>query len=156
LLSSPKGSAVAVSFSTRFKPTVISTEAAHAFVSSGAEKSAFPPNLSPQEIPQPSDTLTTMNLRIAAIRSGSEPVRKLSSGSFHRWLETPLSCPKCDATYNLAVDWDQSSDRWFPETSRPLITLLKKAIMMGHSTNHRVTHFETEGVIVENVTPAMQ
>ena len=94
-----------------------------------------------------------MNLRIAAIRSGSEPVRKLSSGSFQRWLETPLSCPKCDATYNLAVDWDQSTDRWFPETSRPLITLLKKAIHMGHSTNHRVAHFETEGVIVESVTP---
>jgi hypothetical protein len=93
-----------------------------------------------------------MNLRIAAIRSGSEPVRKLSNSSFHRWLETPLACPKCDATYNLAVDWDQSTDRWFPETSRPLITLLKKAIMMGHSTNHRVTHFETEGVIVESVT----
>jgi hypothetical protein len=69
-----------------------------------------------------------------------------------RWLETPLACPKCDATYNLAVDWDQSTDRWFPETSRPLITLLKKAIHMGHSTNHRVTHFETEGVIVESVT----
>jgi hypothetical protein len=94
-----------------------------------------------------------MNLRIAAIRSGSEPARKLSSGSFHRWLETPLACPKCDATYNLAVDWDLSNDRWFPETSRPLITLLKKAIMMGHSTNHLVTHFETEGVIVESVTP---
>ena len=93
-----------------------------------------------------------MNLRIAAIRSGSEPVRKLSSGSFQRWLETPLSCPKCDATYNLAVDWDQSNDRWFSETSRPLITLLKKAIMMGHSTSHRVTHFETEGVIVESIT----
>ena len=93
-----------------------------------------------------------MNLRIAAIRSGSEPVRKLSSGSFHRWLETPLSCPKCDTTYNLAVDWDLSNDRWFPETSRPLITLLKKAIMMSHNTDHRVTHFETEGVIVESVT----
>ncbi len=100
-----------------------------------------------------SDSLTKMNLRIAAIRSGSEPVRKLSSGSFQRWLETPLACPKCDATYNLAVDWDLSNDRWFPETSRPLITLLKKAIHMGHSTNHRVTHFETEGVIVESVTP---
>ena len=95
-----------------------------------------------------------MNLRIAAIRSGSEPVRKLWTGSFHRWLETQLICPKCDATYNLAVDWDQSSDRWFPEASRPLITLLKKAIMMGHSTDHRVSHFETEGVIVESVTSA--
>ena len=93
-----------------------------------------------------------MNLRIAAIRSGSEPVRKLRVSSFARTLEQSLSCPKCDATYNLAVDWDLSNDRWFPETSRPLITLLKKAIMMGHSTDHRVTHFETEGVIVESVT----
>jgi hypothetical protein len=92
-----------------------------------------------------------MNLRIAAIRSGSEPVRKLSSGGFHRWLETPLACPKCDVTYNLAVDWELSNDRWFPDTSRPLITLLKKAIHMGHNTDHRVTHFETEGVIVESV-----
>jgi hypothetical protein len=94
-----------------------------------------------------------MNLRIAAIRSGTDPVRKLTTGPFQRWLDTPLTCPKCDATYNLAVDWDQSSDRWFPETSRPLITLLKKAIFMGHTTDHRVTHFETEGVIVESVTP---
>jgi hypothetical protein len=92
-----------------------------------------------------------MNLRIAAIRSGFDPVRKLSGGSFHRWLETQLVCPRCDATYNLAVDYDQSNDRWFAETSRPLITLLKKAIMMGHSTDHRVTHFETEGVVVESV-----
>jgi hypothetical protein len=94
-----------------------------------------------------------MNLGIAAIRSGSDPVRKLISRSFPRWLETPLLCPKCDVTYNLAVDWDQSNDRWFPDNSRPLITLLRKAIFMGHSTDHRVTHFETEGVIVESITP---
>ena len=95
-----------------------------------------------------------MNLRIAAIRSGSDPIRKLRVTTFARILEQSLSCPKCDTTYNLAVDWDQSNDRWFPETSRPLITLLRKAIHMGHSTNHRVTHFETEGVIVESVTAA--
>jgi hypothetical protein len=93
-----------------------------------------------------------MNLRIAAIRSGSDPIRKLRVTTFARILEQSLSCPKCDTTYNLAVDWDQSNDRWFPETSRPLITLLRKAIHMGHSTNHRVTHFETEGVIVESIT----
>jgi hypothetical protein len=92
-----------------------------------------------------------MPLRIAAIRSGSDPVRKLTGGSFHRALETPLICPKCDATYNLMVDYDQSINRWFPEDSRPLITLLAKAIFMGHSTDHRVTHFETEGVIVESI-----
>ncbi|HEY6375201.1 MAG TPA: hypothetical protein VIX90_06720 [Edaphobacter sp.] len=93
-----------------------------------------------------------MNLRIAAIRSGSDPVRKLTGGSFHRALETPLICPKCDASYNLMVDYDQSIDRWFPEDSRPLIKLLAKAIFMGHSTDHRITHFETEGVIVESLT----
>ncbi|WP_216847150.1 hypothetical protein [Granulicella sp. L60] len=93
-----------------------------------------------------------MNLRIAAIRSGTDPVRKLSIGAFERWLETPILCPKCDACYNLAVDYDQSNDRWFPENSRPLITLLKKAIHLGHSTDHRITHFETEGVVVESVT----
>lgn len=56
-----------------------------------------------------------MNLRIAAIRSGSEPVRKLRVSTFARILEQPLTCPKCDATYNLAVDWDQAADRWFPK-----------------------------------------
>jgi hypothetical protein len=93
-----------------------------------------------------------MNLKIAAIRSGSDPVRKLTGGSFPRSLETPLICPKCDVTYNLLVDWDQAADRWFPEESRPHIQLLAKAIFMGHSTNHRVTHFETAGVVVESVT----
>jgi hypothetical protein len=92
-----------------------------------------------------------MNLRIAAIRSGSDPVRKLIGRSFHRVLENQLICPKCDATYNLMVDYDQSNDRWFAEDSRPLIKLLAKAIFMGHSTDHRITHFETEGVIVESL-----
>lgn len=95
-----------------------------------------------------------MNLRIAAIRSGSEPIRKLSGGSFPRTLENQLTCPKCDATYNLIVDWDQSSSRWFAEESRPLIQLLAKAIFMGHGASHRVTHFETAGVVVESVTTA--
>jgi len=26
--------------------------------------------------------------------------------------------------------------------------MLRKAVMMGHTTDHRVTHFETNGVIV--------
>lgn len=92
-----------------------------------------------------------MNLKIAAIRSGTDPVGKLPTGAFHRWLETPVSCPKCDVTYNLVVDWDQASDRWFAENSRPLITLLRKAVFMGHGTDHCVTHFETEGVVVESL-----
>jgi hypothetical protein len=92
------------------------------------------------------------NLRIAAIRTGTDPVRKLSNGAFQRWLESPLICPKCDATYNLAVDYDHANDRWFADSSRPLITLLQKAIFLAHSTDHRVTHYETEGVIVEKIT----
>jgi hypothetical protein len=94
------------------------------------------------------------NLKIAAIRSGTDPVGKLPAAAFHRWLETPLGCPKCDVTYNVVVDWDQANDRWFAENSRSLLTLLKKAIFMGHSTDHRVTHFETEGVVVKSFTRA--
>ncbi len=92
-----------------------------------------------------------MLLKIAAIRSGFEPVGKLPGGAFHRWLETPLACPKCDVTYNLVADWDQSQDRWFAEESGALIQRLRKAVMMGHSSHHRVTHFETSGVTVTSV-----
>ena len=89
-----------------------------------------------------------MKLKIAAIRSGTDPVGKLPMGSFPKTLELQLGCPKCDVIYNLVVDWDQSVSRWFENDSQPLIRLLKKAIFMGHSTDHRVTHFETEGVVV--------
>ena len=95
-----------------------------------------------------------MGLKIAAIRSGTDPVGKLPVAAFHRWLESPLGCPKCDVSYNLVVDFEQATSRWFEETSQPLIRLLKKAIMMGHSTDHRVTHFETEGVVVKSFTLA--
>lgn len=44
------------------------------------------------------------HLRIAAIRSGTDPVRRLPIHSFERWLDTPIGCPKCDAVYNLVVD----------------------------------------------------
>jgi hypothetical protein len=91
-----------------------------------------------------------MKLKIAAIRSGSDPVGELPGGSFHRWLETPLTCPKCDVTYNLAVEWEQAIDRFFPENSRSLINLLKKAIIMGHAGDHQISHFETAGVVVKS------
>ena len=93
-----------------------------------------------------------MNLKIAAIRSGTDPVGKLPLGSFHRWLEDPIYCPKCDVSYNLVVDWDQASDRHFEENSRQLIKMLRKAVQLGHGTDHRVTHFETTGVIVTSIT----
>jgi hypothetical protein len=95
-----------------------------------------------------------MHLKIAAIRSGTEPVGRLPGGAFHRWLETPLACPKCDVTYNLVVDWDQANDRWFNDDSGPLIQRLKKAVMMGHGSHHRVTHYETSGVTVQSIVPS--
>lgn len=98
-----------------------------------------------------------MPLTIAAIRSGTDPVGKLPPAAFHRTLETPILCPKCHVIYNLVVDFEQSNGRWFPDESRALITLLRKAVFMGHSTDHRVTHFETSGVIVTSFpTPKPQ
>jgi hypothetical protein len=80
-------------------------------------------------------------------------VGKLPEAAFHRWLESPLTCPKCDVSYNLVVDFDKATSRWFEEESRGPIRLLKKAIHMGHSSGHRVTHFETSGVIVKSFLP---
>lgn len=94
-----------------------------------------------------------MHLKIAAIRSGAEPVGSLPGGALHRWLSTPLACPKCETTYNLVADWDQSNDRWFEQDSRTLIQRLRKAILMGHSTHHQVAHFETAGLTVRSFTP---
>jgi len=93
-----------------------------------------------------------LNSTIAAIRSGTEPVGKLPEGAFHRWLETPLGCPKCDVSYSLVADWEWANGRWFEEESRGPIRMLKKAIQMGHSSGHRVTHFETSGVVVRSFT----
>jgi hypothetical protein len=95
-----------------------------------------------------------MKLKIAAIRSGTDPVGKLPQGSFPKTLETQLGCPKCNVSYNLVADWDQAVGRWFEQDSQPLIRMLKKAIFMGHSTDHRVTHYETEGVVVKSFTAA--
>ena len=91
-----------------------------------------------------------MNLTIAAIRSGTDPVGKLPEAAFHRWLETPLGCPKCDVSYSLVADWAWASGRWFEEESRGPIRMLKKAIQMGHGSGHRVTHYETSGVVVRS------
>jgi hypothetical protein len=96
-----------------------------------------------------------MRLKIAAIRAGTEPVGKLPEASFHRWLEEPLYCPKCDVSYNMVVDYDQAVGRFFAEESRKLVMLLKKAIFMGHGDDHRVSHFETEGVVVKSFTVPM-
>jgi hypothetical protein len=94
-----------------------------------------------------------LNLTIAAIRSGTDPVGKLPEAAFHRTLETQLGCPKCDVTYNLVVDWEHATSRFFEEESRAPIRMLKRAIQMAHGTGHRVTHYETSGVVVKSFVP---
>lgn len=89
---------------------------------------------------------------IAAIRSGTEPLGNLPTAAFHKWLEEPLQCSKCDVTYRLVADWDWAISRWFPEESRSAIRMLKKAVQMGHAAGHQATHLETAGVVVRIVT----
>ena len=89
---------------------------------------------------------------IAAIRAGTDPVGELPDGAFHKWLEDPLRCMKCDVTYNLVADWDWATSRWFEEEARGPIRMLKKAIQTGHGSGHRGTHLETSGVVVRTVT----
>ena len=85
---------------------------------------------------------------IAAIRSGTDPVAPLPPASFHRWLEDPIYCQKCEATYALVVDYDDAISRHFENDSRRHLTMLRKAVMLGHSTDHRISHYETNGVVV--------
>jgi len=85
---------------------------------------------------------------IAAIRSGTDPVAPLPPAAFHRTLEEPIYCPKCEATYMLVVDYDWAVSRHFESESRRHITLLRKTIFRGHSHGHHITHFETNGVVV--------
>ena len=91
-----------------------------------------------------------LNLTIAAIRSGTDPVGKLPDAAFHRTLETQLGCPKCDVSYSLVVGWEQATSRHFEEESRGLLRMLRKAIQMGHGAGHQVTHYETSGVVVRS------
>ena len=67
-------------------------------------------------------------------------------------METPLGCPKCNVSYNLVVPWDDAVSRFFEDESRGPIRMLKRAIQMGHASGHRVSHFETSGVILRSFT----
>jgi hypothetical protein len=89
-----------------------------------------------------------MSLIIAAIRSGTDPVVPLPAATFHRTLEEPVYCPKCEATFNLVVDYDQAISRHFENESRRHLSILRKAIFLDHGLDHRTTHFETNGVVV--------
>jgi hypothetical protein len=93
-----------------------------------------------------------MSFIIAAIKSGTDPVAPLPPAAFHRTLEEPVYCPKCDATYNLVADYDWAISRHFADESRRHLTLLRKTIFRGHSYGHRITHFETNGVMVTSHT----
>jgi hypothetical protein len=90
---------------------------------------------------------------VVAIKSGTDPVAPLPVAAFHRTLETPLYCPKCEATYFLITDYDWAVSRHFEDESRQHLTLLRKTIRIGHDLGHRVTHFETNGVVVTRHTP---
>ncbi len=85
---------------------------------------------------------------IAAIKTGTDPVAPLPLAAFHRTLEEAIYCPKCEATYNLVVEYDWAISRHFEEESRRHIAMLRKTITRGHSVGHRITHFETNGVVV--------
>ena len=92
-----------------------------------------------------------MKLTLAAIRSGTDPAGPLPEGSFHRWLDDPIVCPKCDASYNLVADYDQSVNKFFDDDSRRLILMLRKAVFLGHGNDHKINHFETSGVTVRPI-----
>jgi hypothetical protein len=89
---------------------------------------------------------------IVAIKSGTDPIAPLPPATFHRWLEDPIYCPKCEATYTLVTDYDAAISRHFEDDSRRHLAILRKAVMLGHSTDHRITHFETNGVAVTGHT----
>ena len=89
-----------------------------------------------------------MSLIIAAIRSGTDPAGPLPPASFHRWLEEPIYCPKCEATYMLVVDYDHAVSRHFASDSRRHLAMLRKAVFQDHGSGHRATHLETNGVVV--------
>lgn len=94
-----------------------------------------------------------MNLILAAIRSGTDPLAPLPPGAFHRWLEEPIYCPKCDATYLLVADYAQATSRHFANDTRRHFAMLRKAIFLDHGSAHRTTHFETNGVVITRHTP---
>ncbi len=89
---------------------------------------------------------------LVAIKSGTDPIVPLPAAAFHRTLETPLYCPKCEATYFVIADYDWAISRHFEEESRHHLRLLLKTIKFGHDHGHRITHFETNGVVVTRHT----
>ena len=71
----------------------------------------------------------------------------------HLAVHNGCTCPKCEATYNLVVDYDWAISRHFENESRRHVAMLRKSITRGHSVGHHVTHFETNGVVVVGHRP---
>lgn len=90
---------------------------------------------------------------LVALQTGTDPLAPLPPAAFHRTLEDPIYCPKCQATYYLLADYDWVTSRHFEEESRRYIAMLKKAIFLEHTTDHRTPHFETNGVVITRHTP---
>ena len=89
---------------------------------------------------------------LVALKSGTDPIAPLPAAAFHRTLETPIYCPRCEATYFLIADYDWAISRHFEDESRQHLRLLLKTIKFGHDHGHRITHFETNGVVVTRHT----
>ncbi len=89
-----------------------------------------------------------MRHTLAALRSGNDPVVPLPASAFHRALEEPIYCPKCEATYLLVTDYDWTVSRHFDAESRHHRAMLRKSIFLGHGDGHCISHFETNGVVV--------
>jgi uncharacterized C2H2 Zn-finger protein len=94
-----------------------------------------------------------MHIVLAAIRSGTDPAAPLPLAAFHRWLEEPIYCPKCDAAYLVVADYAQTVNKFFAQDTRRHLSMLRKAVFQGHGAGHRISHFETNGVIVQEHTP---
>ena len=54
----------------------------------------------------------------------------------------------------MVVDYDWAISRHFEEESRRHVAMLRKTIFRGHSAGHRMTHFETNGVVVNAIAKA--
>ena len=94
---------------------------------------------------------------IAAIQSGTDPVGPLPPGAFTRQLDEPVYCPKCDVYYLLIADYEASVNKFFAQETRRHISLLRKAVTLGHSHGHRVTHFESNGVtVIHHTSPKLE
>ncbi|MDE1155586.1 MAG: hypothetical protein PW735_07610 [Acidobacteriaceae bacterium] len=85
---------------------------------------------------------------LVALQPGTDPIAPLPPAAFHRTLEEPIYCPKCEATYYLLADYDWVISRHFEDESRRHKAMLKKSIFLEHTLGHPTLHLESNGVII--------